>query len=461
MFWMAHTGGRRLSATFHGLAVNLILLPLLFEATARFKILAPETGALALLLTSALLLSMAWKGRYPFLTWVSALMLPTAVFACGIALVRPILFSGTAIAICALIAASGAHRKWFGLGGYAAAFALACLTLLTLTFTLAPSSDSAKAMSLASLLITLALPTGAIFAAYALPPLRSGRPLPTADLLKVAASNVVGFSTWIWVLSSRDHHLAWSYVPALGAGALCYAIAYLHVPDEATWNSRVFSVMGGALTATGFLLWPEARPFAFQLLAAAALMAWIRLKRPGLSLHAFAFACIASFVSGFASDLWGAFWGSVPPLKDWLRLPPLVFTACIAGTYPWVPFPAKGRREYWNATRILWGLLLVLMAGLYAVVCITPFLEVGSDGLPAGPVATLRTVILSLAATALSRFGRWDRVAELRFLAYPILALTGFKILFSDLGAGSALNTFVSLAVYGTSIILVSRLRRG
>jgi len=78
-----------------------------------------------------------------------------------------------------------------------------------------------------------------------------------------------------------------------------------------------------------------------------------------------------------------------------------------------------------------------------------------------GRLASLETMLLSAAAVALALVARLPLGGELGWLAYPALFAGGFKIFVEDLRVSTASMLFVSLALYGTALILTSRIRRG
>ena len=57
----------------------------------------------------------------------------------------------------------------------------------------------------------------------------------------------------------------------------------------------------------------------------------------------------------------------------------------------------------------------------------------------------------------IGRSARWQGA---RLLVYPILVAGGVKLVFEDLRAGSASTLFVSLAAYGSALILAHRVTR-
>jgi hypothetical protein len=85
-----------------------------------------------------------------------------------------------------------------------------------------------------------------------------------------------------------------------------------------------------------------------------------------------------------------------------------------------------------------------------------------SEGLTQLPVQSLsiRTGMLlaSVLGLALSA-GRWGR-AELSLLVFPVLALTGYKVLMEEFQRDTSAHLVVSLILFGGTLILLPRLRR-
>jgi hypothetical protein len=74
--------------------------------------------------------------------------------------------------------------------------------------------------------------------------------------------------------------------------------------------------------------------------------------------------------------------------------------------------------------------------------------------------AAIRTAILSLGAIILAALGSRRHLRELTWLVYPVLVVTGVKLLFEDLRHGQPLALFVSFAFLGVALIVAPRLLR-
>jgi hypothetical protein len=77
-----------------------------------------------------------------------------------------------------------------------------------------------------------------------------------------------------------------------------------------------------------------------------------------------------------------------------------------------------------------------------------------------GGLALARTLVLSALAIALAWLGRRVPVLELRWMVYPLLAVTTLKFLFEDMAVGRPLTLFLAFMGFGTTLILAPRLLR-
>jgi hypothetical protein len=72
----------------------------------------------------------------------------------------------------------------------------------------------------------------------------------------------------------------------------------------------------------------------------------------------------------------------------------------------------------------------------------------------------VRTIILAAAAVALASIGRVWRMPEASQLAVATLVLTGAQVIAQELRTGTAAIMFIALAVYGSAMLAIARLRR-
>jgi len=118
-----------------------------------------------------------------------------------------------------------------------------------------------------------------------------------------------------------------------------------------------------------------------------------------------------------------------------------------------------------------WGIL----AGVPRVVVLTAFVSTtvgvaialavialpGTARVDGSVLATLRTAVLVIATLAVARAARHATGHEAGWLVYPLLVVTGIKLLVADFPQGRPETLFAALALYGVALILAPRMLRG
>lgn len=75
-------------------------------------------------------------------------------------------------------------------------------------------------------------------------------------------------------------------------------------------------------------------------------------------------------------------------------------------------------------------------------------------------LATLRTAVLVIATLAVARAARHAHGREAGWLVYPLLVVTGLKLLLADFPQGRPDTLFAALALYGVALIVAPRMLR-
>ena len=109
-----------LSAVFHGLAAVVISLPLIWEASAHFRLLSPATSAATLLLISGLAVGVAWHRYLQSLAGVAVLGSIVAAGGLVVATGRPLPFAAALVALGACTLWLSDARGWSWLRWYPA-----------------------------------------------------------------------------------------------------------------------------------------------------------------------------------------------------------------------------------------------------------------------------------------------------------------------------------------------------
>jgi hypothetical protein len=237
--------------------------------------------------------------------------------------------------------------------------------------------------------------------------------------------------------------------------AACYATAFVLLSNKAEGrNFRVFATWAAGLFLAGSLLCLP--PFWLAAcLGIAAIAATILGGRLTLRFHGFAFLVVAAIVSGLLEYAFNALAGTPPAT---LGAGAFVVSACA------IVCSALGKRgpqERWKQQ------LLRLATAALAVFALAALLVEGllhlvfPNTTPDAPhIAFIRTLILCALAFALAFIGsRWRRV-ELTRIAYATLALVAAKLLFEDLRHGRLEFIAASIFLFAITLIAVPWLAR-
>jgi hypothetical protein len=245
----------------------------------------------------------------------------------------------------------------------------------------------------------------------------------------------------------------------LGAASYAVGLSFLRREKVIRENFWFYSSVAVVFVAAGTaLLFPEPlRSLAWTGLAFGLGLAAPRRASRTLAGHAGVYALAAALASGLLGQSVKAllFGGEVawrPGVAPLAALDALGAAAWLGGALP---------RER-VAERILPGLVdLVLALGIAGTVTawLAPLVAGSGASASPGALATLRTVALVVVAVACAGLGRTPRLAEAAWLAYPLLGLTGLKMLLEDLKHGRPATLVLAFAFFGTALILVPRLR--
>ena len=169
----------------------------------------------------------------------------------------------------------------------------------------------------------------------------------------------------------------------------------------------------------------------------------------------------ASGLFGYMSD---AFTGSTGGTWAAMSLPAW---CVLGGAAACSAIPVTASQHSWGRysrlPKVVVVLILLVGAGAAVIGYSLPLLSGPPGARPdAAVVAAVRTVVLGGAALLLAWVGGRGVFTEGRWLMYVVLVLGGIKLLVEDLVAGRPATLVLSLAVYGTALIVAPRwVRRG
>jgi hypothetical protein len=450
----------RWTAAGHGLAAVLVGVPLLWEATTRFKVLTPAAGALVLALLVTALLAVAWRRRLQTLAWVPVLA------ACVVSLV---LIAGTgevvpfALVLIALGTATlwmGYSLDWVGLRWPVAILADFVVSALTMR-ALAPEAPDSAVVSVGVQVLLVA----AYLGSTGIRTLVRGRNVVPFEVVQTGAVLLVGFGGALAVARATGSGVGLLGTICLAFGIASYAVAWWFVSRRPGLVRNAYFYTSVAIVfvlAGSSLLWSaNVRVPAWAALAVVAAWLWARAPRFFVLVHAALYLMAAAVTAGAYGFGMRALFGapdgawSAPSWAIWLTAAAGAAGAMLATRAPGADAPKAS-----HVPRALIVLTLVWTLGGILVGTLAPLVASAGGAIDPGRLATLRTSILALSALGVAYLGSCRGCVEWSWLVYPLLVVTGAKMVMQDFGVSRPSTLFVALALYGLALIVAPRLRR-
>ncbi len=452
----ARSGGRgaQLDAFCYGLATALIGFPLVWEATDRFQVLSPpQSATLLAMLTAGALVLAAVRGLQS-LAWI--VMLGSLVSAFCLAIITKAWAPYTVLAAAVGVATLwlGYTHQWILLRWPAAA--VANLMLLIVTGRAVAEGTPRTALALQAIM------AAAYFGSFAVRTLVRRRSVIPFEVVQVVALLTLGIGGAVYALRASPSAVAvFGFVMFLGGGAV-YGIVFgfTRLLRDAT-TLAFYATLALVLTMTGLTLAVGAAPaaVAFAILGVCGALLAARHQRLLMALQATIYLIAASAASGLLAS---ATLAVGYPQDSWIRFGLVAFVALAAGAVATAMRVRKPVEPWGVFACIPQMLLLWAMTWIGMGLAVAGAAWLAGGGAPIDPVilTTIRTGVLVIAAVVTAHAGRTELAREAGWLAYPILILTGLKIVLVDFPQGRPSTLFVALAMYGVALILAGRNNR-
>ena len=440
----AHRRGDETGAGFHAAATLLIAYPLLWEATMRFAVLGPRTGAVALAGVTAALLATAWVQRLPALAWLVTAATFAVATALGIGSREQAPFAAVLVALAGANLVLGLRRGWLPLAGFSAVAANLAVAGITVG-ALAPGRPLPAGAALLVQISLLLLYLGA--AAWLA---RHGE-LTWEMTLQGATAVALGWGGALVVVRAT------TFGPALGLLGLALAIgaeglALRALPAARRGRGLLLGAAAALIMGACALLLP-APALAWALIGLAACTAGALLERPALELQGALLVMAAAIGTGALADASRGLLAQPQDVGDW-RLRPLLGAAAMGACLLVVAGRRREGRRHALATALLLATTAWLLAGNLAAAA-APW--VAPD---AGIFAAIGSGLLAGLAALLGRCGRGSRLAVAAWLVYPLLAALALKVLLVDLPRGRPFTLFFSFTALGAGLLAAAATRR-
>lgn len=467
-FWYADRAGARglrTGAFFHGLVAVIIACPLIWEATARFHLLAPESGGAALSLLILCGLFVARRRDLPLLAWlvaggggVTALLLTFATRAfIPFAVVQVLL--GVALLWLAY------ERGWDLLATVGGGFADLTLLLLVALVIFAPQSGGLRELRPGALVGLLFGAVLAYLGSFSFRIVRRGREISGLEIAQTTALLGIGLGGAMAISLTRGVRTTLVGLAILALSIAAYAVAFTFADRELRRrrNFVFFSsvAMALALLSLGGMLRGGLRAVIFSLLAVVVTVLGVRRARVTLGVHGSLYALAAALFSGLLAAGAGCLLFGRADLARWSGACVWIALAAVL-VCAWLPAVraggATGRLS--GAPRLLCLSLVALAMGGLGTALLARALSLTGAPPERFLLAGLRTAVLGMSTVVLAWVGRRERWREAAWLVYPCLGVAGVKLVLQDLRAGRPALLFFSFAIFGLALIVAPRLRR-
>jgi len=456
---LADRAKRPMDASCHALASVLIAYPLIVESTTHFGILAPGLAALLLLATVGLHAAVAWRRDLHATIWIATLAALGSGFVMMAArqAIEPFVAVFLALGAGSLWFTYG--RRWHGLRWPTALAADTGVLVLTVLAAWPGGPPGAyRGLSLnRALFLALALAVVYI-GSFAGRMLQRRRVVNAFEMIQTALVLLVGFGGAVRVslASGSGTSLLGEGVALAGVGCYAAALPFAGDHEETRSNFNFFTFLSLILVLLGGSIVLPLPLFAALsgTLGLVAMLAALHLRRTVLVLQSGIYLTTSMLASGLLSWAFHVFTDPAGPAAP-VPVAGLASLAALSATLLLFVFrmPADPVAIRVRLAVLILGTQATAVYGALAIRACC-----GGGATDAGGLALARTGVLSAVSIALAWLGRRIPVLELKWMVYPILALTALKFLFEDMAVGRPLTLFLAFMFFGTTLILSPRL---
>lgn len=446
----------RIAEAIYGITSALILFPMLWESTLRFRIL-PASATAALLFASVLCgMIFARKSAFPALPWATTIFSSVVGLGLLVATRDPLPFAVTLILTAALSEFAACVGRWAGLQIVTAiSLNLALCALFYLATQPAGFPEEYKPIGMAALFVLFVATVLISVSASGYRAVHLRRQLAWWDIAQMVVAFALLFAT-VLELAGGAGKTAFG-IACLLASAACYAGTYLN--KEMSENSRTFRVYvscGGALFLIGsYLAMPEGVRAPWLCLSAILITVLAGSRRLALGFHGFLWLIAAQTSAGVLAYAGRLFAESNPmtaPPNWWLLAGSATACSVVLSLREW---DANGIRVLRFCSLANTSFLLSAFA-VSGIATVLPRGAVSS----ASQLAFLRTFLICATTLVLALMGaRWKR-REFVWTAYTAIGLGAVKVLVQDWRTGSTSAFALSLLAFGLLLAVIPRLTR-
>jgi hypothetical protein len=448
--------GAWLASTTYACTSALILSPMLWELTLRFKVLPPAMGAGILCGYALGASALAWKRDFAPVFWVANGAAALTALALTLAThdMPPFIAALLLMVIACEYAALRNHE--LSVRPLVAAAADLALWALIFLYSSPPSSHADYPVLSTAKLLAFGFSLFLIYAAsVALRTTLYRQRISIFEIAQCMIAFLLAASSLVYFVPRGPALLGGLCLVLSGATYAATFVFFDHVPERR--NYQAFGAWSAALFLGGSLLSLQPVYIATGL-AVAAVMATVlgvRLKRQTLEFHGLVYLVAAAGAAGLLNYVFRALAGDLPGAPGW--------SICLVSASAVVCYAAKKScaAERWQQ-QLLHLVSVSLALGGTAALLVQGLAGLTALGLTLGAhhVAFIRTLILCLAALALAYSGAHWRRMELTRIGYATLVLAAAKLVLEDLRHGHLEFIAASIFLFAVTLIAVPRLAR-
>jgi hypothetical protein len=449
--------GEWLVGTVYACTSALILAPMLWELTLRFKVLsAPATAAVVcgfVVAASAL----AWKRAFAPVLWVANVTAAAIALPLSIASHQMMPFIVVLLVMVLICEWAATFERESGVRVLVALAADAAIWGQIYVYSGAETTRADYPTLSSGWLLSPGLALFGLVGASVLyrTVLKRKRITVFETVQAMIAFLLAAFGLITFGPAGSTFALGICCLVLAGAG---YATAILRMDgSEDKRNALVFAIWSGALLLAGSLM---SLPQHWQgpwlgVAAVAATIAGTRLIWLTLEVHGVVFLVTAAAISGLMNEIFSALAGTI---AGWPGRSLLVVTACTIACYAAVK-PCEANARMRQAIAMVFAALAIgaiatlLVEGLMGLIALK--MIPGAHHL-----AFVRTFTVCAATLALAFSGAHWRRMELTRIGYAALALVAVKLVFEDLRHGHLAFIAASIFLFAVTLIVVPRVAR-
>jgi hypothetical protein len=458
LVWAARVpAGAWVASTIYACTSALILAPMLWELTLRFKVLSPPAAAGVLGAFVCAASALAWQRNLASVFWVANVTAGMVALALSIATHEMAPFIAVVVLMAVLCEFAAGRNREPSVRPLAAAAADLGVWALIFIYS-GPQSTHADYPLLGT--PALLAPGLVLFLVYgasvAFKTALNGQKISVFETIQTTITFLLAASSLLYFVPNGAENLLGIVCLALSTAGYAAVFTVFDRGQERR-NYQVYATWSAALFLSGSVMCLPPMGIAVSLSVAAigATVLGVRLNRTTLKFHGLAYLLAAAAVSGLLDTTFRAFAGPVqgaPAASVWL------ISACAILCYA-AGSPCEG--ESWKEQ------FLHLVSASVAIGAAAALLVEGLLGLIAlnvhpGPhhLAFIRTLTICLAALALTFGGaHWHR-KELTRIGYAALVVVAAKLVFEDLRQGHLEFIAGSIFLFAVTLIAVPRLSR-